>query len=375
MLFFHKFTKLFLALYVVVLLGCGFFTLPTTDTYYYWTWSQHLQLSYYDGPPLIAYLLWLTTHIFGNTFFAINIISVACVVGSAGLIYKILSSFSSRTSATIAALLWMVYPFATTRFITVSMTLDGLEVLFSLVILWYALRLIRVPQAANYYLLGIAVGLGLLAKYNVIILVVGIMLFVLIHPQLRKLYLNPHLYLAAVLSVAIFSPVIIWNYQHGWTSFLYQLNSHKWTGGSGAINSADKHGLVGMWFYLKSCVFGVLHLLLILMLLLRVKWNFRISVGVENQLLTFLCGFILLFWLYQSYSAHVGLNYMVTVSGLLIMLLAQQLAQINKPFFIYGLLIILAVISLVMQIDKMRIHDKDQANYDKYVKSGIITRP
>lgn len=375
MIFLRKFTGIFLGLYIVILLGCSFFTLPTTDTYYYWTWSQHLQLSYYDGPPMVAYLLWLTTHLFGNTFFAINLVSIGCILGVAALIYNILYSFSSPASAKIAALLWLVYPFATTRFITISMTLDGLEVLFSLVILWCVLRLFRSPQVVNFYLLGIAVGLGLLAKYNVVILICGIMLFALIHPHLRKLYLSPHLYLAAVVSVAIFSPVLIWNYQHGWTSFLYQLNSHKWTGASGAINSADKHGLVGMWFYLSSCVFGVLHLLLILMLLLKIKWGFKVTRNLENQLLIFLSGFILLFWLYKSYSAHVGLNYMVTVSALLIMLLAQQLVQLKKAVVTHGLLITLAIISLVMQIDKMRIHEKDRVNYDKYVKTGIITRP
>jgi dolichol-phosphate mannosyltransferase len=41
-------------------------------------------------------------------------------------------------------------------------------------------------------------------------------------PRSRKLFFKPHPYLAALLAIAIFSPVILWNYQHEWASFLFQ---------------------------------------------------------------------------------------------------------------------------------------------------------
>lgn len=369
-----KFVRKFILINCAILFGYSFFIIPTTDTYYYWTWSKHLQLSYFDGPPMIAYLLWLTTHLFGDNFFSINIISVLCVIGSAILIYQIGKLAYSKQTAQLAALIWLVYPFAATRFITISMTLDGLEVFFSLLIILITFKFIKYQQPKNIYQLGIAVGFGLFAKYNVIILVVGIMLFFAISKDLRKIYSNPHLYLAMLLSIIIFLPVLIWNYQNGWASFLYQLNSHNWTGGAGAINSADKHGLKGMWFYIKSCVFGVLHILLVLILFLRFKTKIWIENNQYNQLLLFVISFILLFWLYKSYSAHVGLNYMLTVSALIIMILAQQLIQTNYIRFTMGLLILFSIITLIMQLDKSRLHPKDMENYNKYVKTGKIKR-
>jgi 4-amino-4-deoxy-L-arabinose transferase-like glycosyltransferase len=36
---------------------------------YYWTWSRHLDWSYFDHPPLATYSIALTTAIFGQTSF------------------------------------------------------------------------------------------------------------------------------------------------------------------------------------------------------------------------------------------------------------------------------------------------------------------
>lgn len=37
------------------------------DSYYCWRWSQHLDWSYYDGSPLIAYLIRLCTMVFTDS--------------------------------------------------------------------------------------------------------------------------------------------------------------------------------------------------------------------------------------------------------------------------------------------------------------------
>ena len=372
--FIHKYWKI----NAIILFISAFFVFPAFDSYYYWTWSQHLQLSYFDGPPMIAYLLWLSTHIFGNNFFSINLISILCIYCSSFLIYKIVSLFSDKSTAKCAAILWMVFPFTTTRFIAVSMTLDGLEVFFSLLIVYATFNWMKFRQTRDVYFIGIAIGLGLLAKYNVVILVIGLMAFFMLNKDLRKIYFSPHLYIAAVIALAIFSPVLIWNYQNNWASFNYQLNSHKWTGDAGAINSASKHGLRGMWFYVGSCVFGVLHILLLLMGYFKFIKKTSIPGNAYNKCIGLLIWVILLFWLYKSYSSHVGLNYMVTVSCFLAIVLGQQLIQMKQYKFIQVLLLLFSVITVIMLIDKSHLHPKHQDevdSYTKYVTSGLIHRP
>jgi len=49
---------------------------PADDEVYYWCWAQRLQLSYYDHPPMVAYMIRAATAIFGNTLFAIRLPAV-----------------------------------------------------------------------------------------------------------------------------------------------------------------------------------------------------------------------------------------------------------------------------------------------------------
>jgi 4-amino-4-deoxy-L-arabinose transferase-like glycosyltransferase len=369
-----KFVLNFIIINMVVLLITSFFIIPTTDTYYYWTWSKNLQLSYYDGPPMIAYLIWVTTHLFGNNLFAINIISVFCVFCS-GLVINKISFYLGGNNKMIAFLIWLVYPFATTRFITISMTLDALEVFFSLLIILFTCRLITNLSNKNIYYLAIVIGFGLLAKYNLVVLILAIMIFFLLNPQLRKVYLNYHLYIAMGLSLIIFSPVLIWNYNNNWASFYYQLYSHNWNGGEFAINTASNYGIKGVWFYLKACVFGVLHILLIVSLYLSLIKKVYLDKNIYCKLIIFVFIFILLFWLYKSFFAHIGLNYMLTSSAILILILSQQLAKVNLVKHLKFILILFSIISVIMQIDRLFVHSKDVENYNKYIKTGKLGRP
>src|SRR5882757_3440344 len=53
------------------------------DEAYQWLWSKHLALSYYSKPPLIAYLQWLGTHLFGDNEWGVRFFSPVCAaIGS-----------------------------------------------------------------------------------------------------------------------------------------------------------------------------------------------------------------------------------------------------------------------------------------------------
>jgi dolichol-phosphate mannosyltransferase len=60
------------------------------------------------------------------------------------------------------------------------------------------------------------------SKYTIALLGPAIILFMLIDPRSRRWFFKPQPYLAAITALLIFSPVILWNYQHEWASFLFQ---------------------------------------------------------------------------------------------------------------------------------------------------------
>src|SRR6185312_9151201 len=69
---------------------------------------------------------------------------------------------------------------------------------------------------------GICMGLGLISKYTIALLAPAILLFMLLDRRSRDWLRDPWLYAGAILALAIFSPVIVWNAEHEWVSFLFQ---------------------------------------------------------------------------------------------------------------------------------------------------------
>ena len=71
-------------------------------------------------------------------------------------------------------------------------------------------------------LAGLFAGLAMLSKYHGALLFAGAGLFVLLSPRQRFWLATPWPYLAGLVALAVFSPVLIWNAQHHWVSFLFQ---------------------------------------------------------------------------------------------------------------------------------------------------------
>jgi hypothetical protein len=69
---------------------------------------------------------------------------------------------------------------------------------------------------------GLAWGGAMLSKYHGIFLPLGTVVYLLLHRPMRRWLFQPGPYLALGLGLAAFSPVILWNAENGWASFLFQ---------------------------------------------------------------------------------------------------------------------------------------------------------
>ncbi len=184
--------------YIIYLCVFGFFMIPCIDTFYYFEWSRHLQLSYFDGPPLIAYLIRLITDIFGHTVFALNFVGVLCMIIASTFVYKI-GSLINRQVGIIAMLLWLFYPFMTTRAIPINVTYDGLECAFWTAIIYVTMLYLQSKYTYLIYVLGILSGFLLLSKYQGIILLASLLLFFALNKSQRGIYRQIHIYLAILI--------------------------------------------------------------------------------------------------------------------------------------------------------------------------------
>ncbi|WP_242605268.1 glycosyltransferase family 39 protein [Fluoribacter gormanii] len=217
--------NLLLTLYFTTLLLLAPINILSLDTYYYWDWSRHLALSYYDGSPMIAYFIRFATSLFGNNLFALSFIGITCIAFTSGIIYKSARFFLSREASCMAMLAWLFSPLVTLDILKQT-TYDTPLALFWSLTLYYTIKFIKTNRIRELYLIGISAGLMMLSKYSGIVLIFSLLIF-LIFSTYRSIFKSKHFYFAAILAIIIFSPVIFWNYQNHWQSFIYQLTTHK----------------------------------------------------------------------------------------------------------------------------------------------------
>ena len=215
---------LILILYFGILLLIAPISLLSFDSYYYWEWSRHLALSYFDGSPMIAYFIKLATVLFGDTLFALNIVGIIAAAVTSGILYKTGRWFLSKEASLVVVALWLFSPLVTLDIVRQT-TYDTPLTLFWTLTLYYTIKYIRLQNIASLYCIGVSIGLMLLSKYSGVVLVLALLVF-LLTSQYRYLLKSVHLYVSFIIALLIFSPVIIWNYQHDWQSFAYQLSTH-----------------------------------------------------------------------------------------------------------------------------------------------------
>ena len=81
------------------------------DEAYYWAYAEHMDLSFYDHPPMVAWLIWLGTAIFGNSEFGVRIGSFCCGLITMGYLYALARNLYDKSTAMRAVLLLAVLPF------------------------------------------------------------------------------------------------------------------------------------------------------------------------------------------------------------------------------------------------------------------------
>lgn len=379
----HNYTKLVIGYLLLLTILCVYMVPSHDILFYYYPWSTHLQLSYYDGPPLIAYIIRLITLVFGQNMFALNFFGVIIISLSCYVIFKIGELLQNAQLGIIAAALWLVYPFSTTRFIFITLNYDCLDNLFSLASVLFILRYLRHKNVADIYYSSLMLGVLLLAKYTGIILIFGLVIYLLLN--LRQLFRNIHFYAALLLVLVIFSPVLIWNYQHEWISFRYQLSAHSWNTSNYVVS---RYGFAGVIFYIFSDVLGVMHLILLALLMMflgrhfplwrgckedkptMLKLNSGVIFGVINnhgvRLLITIIATYFVFWLIISYFAHVAMNYLLPMDSLLIILCCYYLCRYQYIKVIHVFIVLFLIISIIMVVDRTFVKTIDKNDIIKF---------
>ena len=188
--------------------------------------ARDLRLSYFDHPPAQYWLVHAVAPLVGYGRGS-RLPFIALFAGSSWLMFILTRRlFGARAG------LWAVLALNLSAFFTLpaaSWVLPDGPLILGLLGAATALARIWFPRESevdrpwrDWLTVGFWIGVAALSKYQAALFGVGLGLAVLTSPARRTWLARPQPYAAALLSLLILSPVLIWNAQHHWASFAFQ---------------------------------------------------------------------------------------------------------------------------------------------------------
>lgn len=186
------------------------------DEAYYWLWSTRLAGGYFDHPPMVAYVAWLSSFLPGE----LGLRALFLLLGAAPVCFAaaIAAELSEHPRAPLVAALLA----ATAPMLTLGGALalpDAPQLAFYSGATWLLTR----ATGPRWLGVGALYGLALLSKYSSAIFGPAVLLCALVEPSLRAELRTRWPYLGALVATAIFLPCIAWNASHDFVSFAFQL--------------------------------------------------------------------------------------------------------------------------------------------------------
>ncbi|MCH9808102.1 MAG: glycosyltransferase family 39 protein [Alphaproteobacteria bacterium] len=206
--------------------------LNRTDLFFdeaqYWFWSLEPDFGYYSKPPLIAWIIGLSTTLCGTNEFCIRLPSPLLHTGTAIAVFFVGRQLYDLRTGVISALVFATLP-------GVSFSAGIISTDVPLLLFWgialYAF--IRMTETRDWWpalLLGLAFGAGLNAKYAMAWFVVCAVVYIAMTPERRWLARDVRLYAALGLGALMIVPNVLWNLDNKFATLSHTADNAKWGG-------------------------------------------------------------------------------------------------------------------------------------------------
>lgn len=199
---------------------------PGTDESYAIAVSRRLELSYFDHPPLHYWITHAASLALGRGR-ADRLAFIALFAGTSWLMFVLTRRLFGAAAGVWACLglnLSAFFSLAAGGWVLPDGPLDFCLMAAACVLAgaWFGPGPTREASRRDWLAAGLWIGLAGLSKYQAALFCLGLAVFLATTPIGRKELTRLGPYLAAVVTLAMISPVIIWNAEHGWASILFQ---------------------------------------------------------------------------------------------------------------------------------------------------------
>lgn len=252
------------------------------DEAQYWGWAQNPDWGYFSKPPLIAWVIWLTTHIghsdaegwvrMGSTLAHVITAMTLFSVGR-----RVSRPENAPATAVWSAITWITIPGVVISAMIIST--DAFLLMFWALALFAYIRAVTTNGLKWWILLGIWLGLGFLSKYAMAFFLIGMVIHMVwdkaYRPYLRQPWKQPGPILSLIIGGLFYLPNWLWNRSHGFVSYHH-------TGENANLDHGHLFNIGNMFEFIGS-QFGVFGPFLFAALLVLLLWRLRRATNLANS--------------------------------------------------------------------------------------------
>jgi hypothetical protein len=182
------------------------------DELYFLDCARHLDWGYVDCAPLVA-LYAKVALLLGGSLPALQLIGAlggaATIVVTVLLAWRLGGGRFAQGLAGLAALVVPVY-----LAIGSILSMNAFEPLFWMGCAYVLVRLVQTGDSRLWLAFGLLAGLGLMNKHSTLFFGAAVAIAVILTPLRRELR-RPWIWLGALVALAVFTPNLVWQWQHG----------------------------------------------------------------------------------------------------------------------------------------------------------------
>lgn len=180
------------------------------DEAQYWRWGESLEWGYYSKPPMIAWMIHLSTALFGDSEWAIRLLAPVFHTIAAILLFFLARRMFNPLAGWFCVVTYLFMPGIVLSSGVIST--DGVLFPFWCLSLYLFWRLREQDLGwVGTVALGVAIGCGFLSKYAMLYFAIGVALTTLIDRPTRSAVLSPKGAAFLLVAALVFAPHMIWN--------------------------------------------------------------------------------------------------------------------------------------------------------------------
>lgn len=233
-------------LFIIIKLSLHLFTCTNyellRDEMLFFNMGDHLDAGYTTVPPMTGLLAFLMHKIFGFSVFGIRFFPALMGAISVYLIALTIKELGAGIEALMIAC--STYILTTGLLLASSLfTATALDELIWLLATWLIIRMVKQNNPEMWIYIAVVLAVGFLNKYSVLFFTAGFLIAFIADGKI-KLFSSGYFLIALLTGIAILSPNIIWQYNHGWPVLIHMAELKS--------SQLDLLGYSGFFLYLFS---------------------------------------------------------------------------------------------------------------------------